>query len=269
MFLYTYSTYVHIHLSQCNFFGSVHHFPTIGKTMKRGHLRLAECRQVNLVLKTPSLARVEATMSQSNNWGGKQTQQVLGHLIEWQTGSLCYILHPFYFADQASGIYPSGHRFGIVLGTRKMMWIFLAKRHVLSLLNGTHMSNKETWFGLSRWVSVWSRGSSDEYMEGLMASRVLGESWVRLGKCMNMFPIKFVFKSIKNAGILIPDQSCSLDPQELGIQSLGMMPRAFFRCLEGGLQTQRQLPSQPKNRTYTTAKCRFCKSNPQSDSNSG
>lgn len=120
------------------------------------------------------------------------------------------------------------------------------------------LSNKETWFGVSRWVSVWSRGSSDEYMEGLMASRVLGESWVRLGKCMNMFPIKFVFKSIKNAGILIPDHSCWLDPQEFGIQSLGMMPRAFFRCLEGGLQTQRQLPSQPKNRTYTTAKCRFC-----------
>jgi len=54
-------------------------------------------------------------------------------------------LHPSSFiADQASGIYPSGHRFGIVLGTLKMMWIFLAKRHVLSLLNGTHMSNKET-----------------------------------------------------------------------------------------------------------------------------
>ena len=96
IYIYIYSSYLHIHLSQCNFFGSVHHFPTIGKTMKRGHLRLAECRRVNLVLKTPSLARVEAAVSQSNNGGGKQTQQVLvlGHLIEWQTGSLCYILHP-------------------------------------------------------------------------------------------------------------------------------------------------------------------------------
>ena len=33
--------------------------------MKRGHLRLAECRQVNLALKTPSLALAEAAMSQS------------------------------------------------------------------------------------------------------------------------------------------------------------------------------------------------------------
>ena len=48
--------------------------------------------------------------------------------LDWMTNRLSF-LHPSSFiADQASGIYPSGHRFGIVLGTLKMMWDFLGQK---------------------------------------------------------------------------------------------------------------------------------------------